>query len=204
MHFRRNPQSFQDGILDLKSTFDFLMLFYTNPKDSKTIPELIKNNFKDPSVKKWFKMTTGPKGNDILKLKEGIDPIDAVVSFINVFYRIDISLLTYRNGEVIPITIRSNELISSVQFIFNILKLVGKVAALAATGFTNPLGWVQTIATAYVIVHQLIFDPPWIVRTILNFIYTNLTEHINNIFAQFEGVASWVYVAANFRNHAQM
>ena len=191
-------KSFDEFSLDVRDIIEALLLIISNPNNKISFPASKRWFFDHPIVKQWFHITKGTNQYE-LKLKGLVDnPIMAVLNVLDIFFRIDFQLLTYQGGEVIPARIGSHDLISAASFAFDIIKLCTKAVRIAGTAGADLLAWGQALGTSYRLFHKFIFDPPMILKTILDSVFPGLHDTIYDIFDEMEDISNWIYVGASF------
>ena len=192
-------KNLDEFILDVKDIVEPLLPIIFNPKNKISVPVSARWFFDNPIVEQWFHITKGTNQYDLkLKGSEVDNPIMAVLNVLDIFFRIDFQLLTYQGGEVIPAKIGSHDLISARSFAIDIIKLNTKAVRIAGTAGADLLAWGPALGTSYCLFHEFIFDPPMILKTILDSVFPGLHDTIYDIFDEMEDISNWIYVGASF------
>ena len=186
-------------ILDVKDIVEPLIPIIVNPKNKISVPATARWFFDNPIIDQWFHITRGTNQYELkLKGSKLDNPIMAVLEVLDIFFRIDFQLLTYQGGEVIPVKIGTHDFIEAGSFTLDVIKLSTKVARIAGTVGADLFAWVQAAGTSYCLFHKFIFDPPRILKTILDAVFPGLHDKIYDFFDSFESISNWIYVGTSF------
>jgi len=186
-------------VSNLKTIIFTLIKLGLNPNSKVSVPASYRWLFENSIGEKYFHIVRGTNQYQLKLLPSAQkDPIWALIKILDICARIDFYILNINSQNVKPIRISSHDFIKAGKFIIDIWKLVTKCGRVIASAGGDMAAWIQGGASAYKIFHQVIFDPPSILESILNLIFPDYSTKIQEIFGEFEKISNWIYVGASF------
>jgi outer membrane protein assembly factor BamB len=153
----------------------------------------------NPIGEKYFHIVRGTNQYQLKLLPSAQkNPIWALLKVLDIFVRGDFYILNINSQNLTPFRISSHEIVKHVKFIIDIWKFVTKCGRVIASAGADVAAWIQGGASAYKIFHQVIFDPPSILESILNRIFPDYSTKIEEIFGEFKKISDWIYLGASF------